>query len=78
VNAATAIKVLESIVSEFDRKEELERALGVFKKRIVAAEEKETSLFMEAVEFVKFEDRNDQVILGYQDLIDEIEFRKQS
>jgi hypothetical protein len=76
VRASKAIEILSSVVSEFDRKEELQRALEVFKVRLLAAEEKETHEFMAAAKFVSFSHYDfESDILAIDDLIEELEDR---
>ena len=76
MKAQEVITIFEDLIPEFTRKEELKRALEVFKLNILAAEKKETSLFMEAAKFVSFENDYGQRILHWSDLVEELEDRQ--
>lgn len=76
MKAQEAITIFEDLIPEFTRKDELKRALEVFKLNILAAEKKETSLFMEAAKFVSFENDYGQRILHWSDLVEELEDRQ--
>lgn len=76
MRASKAIEILSSVVSEFDRKEELQRALEVFKVRLTAAEEKEKEAFIEAAHFVSFDHYDfKSSILALDDLMEELKDR---
>jgi hypothetical protein len=77
VKAEQAIAIFRGLISEFDRKEELERAFQVFKVRAIEAEEKEGNLFIQAAKFVSFSHSDyESDILALDDLIEELEDRK--
>lgn len=76
MKAQEAIAIFEDLIPEFTRKDELKRAFEVFKLNILAAEKKETSLFMEAAKFVSFENDYGQRILHWSDLVEELEDRQ--
>jgi hypothetical protein len=77
VKAQQAIAIFRSLISEFDRKEELERAFQVFQARVTEAEEREGNLFIQAAKFVSFSHYDfESDILALDDLIEELEDRK--
>jgi hypothetical protein len=77
VKAQQAIAIFRSLISEFDRKEELERAFQVFQARVTEAEDREGNLFIQAAKFVSFSHYDfDSDILALDDLIEELEDRK--
>ena len=76
MKAQQVIAIFEALIPEFKRKEELERALEVFKIALLAAEKKETNAFMEAAKFVSFSHYDyESNILAMSDLIEELEDR---
>jgi hypothetical protein len=77
VKAQQAIAIFRGLISEFDRKEELQRAFQVFQARAIEAEEREENLFIQAAKFVSFSHYDfDSDILALDDLIEELEDRK--
>jgi hypothetical protein len=77
VRVEQAIAIFRSLISEFDRKEELERAFQVFQARVTEAEEREGNLFIQAAKFVSFSHYDfESDILALDDLIEELKDRK--